>query len=109
MAKNDGKAAKEPDRVLVVGQPDFGRCDNQVTTARYTAITFFPVVRQCRCSNAARGVEINGRSGEGRGTDRATRKDGKAAAVPLKIYPSLSLSLSLSLQLPRMFPSLTLR
>jgi hypothetical protein len=37
--------AKEPDRVLICGRPDFDRCDNQVTTARYTALTFLPVVR----------------------------------------------------------------
>ena len=41
--------AKEPDRVLICGKPDFDRCDNQVTTARYTALTFFPVVRCVVC------------------------------------------------------------
>jgi hypothetical protein len=38
------KAAAEPDRVLVCGRPDFARCDNQVRTARYTLVTFLPVV-----------------------------------------------------------------
>jgi hypothetical protein len=37
--------AKEPDRVLICGKPDFDRCDNKVTTARYTVVTFLPVVR----------------------------------------------------------------
>jgi hypothetical protein len=44
--------AKEPDRVLICGRPDFDRCDNKVTTARYTALTFLPVVfgyTACAC------------------------------------------------------------
>lgn len=36
---------KVPDRVLLPGLPNLERCDNKVVSARYTAITFFPVVR----------------------------------------------------------------
>ncbi len=43
MAKR--KKVKEPDRVLVPGRPDLERCDNKVVSARYTAVTFLPVVR----------------------------------------------------------------
>lgn len=36
---------KQPDRVLLPGRPDLERCDNKVVSARYTALSFFPVVR----------------------------------------------------------------
>lgn len=36
---------KEPDRVLIPGKPDFEQCDNRVISARYSALTFVPVVR----------------------------------------------------------------
>lgn len=38
------KKEKEPDRVLILGKPDYERCDNQVVTSRYTLLTFIPVV-----------------------------------------------------------------
>jgi hypothetical protein len=43
MAKE--KKVKEPDRVLIPGRPDLEQCDNKVVSARYTAVTFLPVVR----------------------------------------------------------------
>lgn len=43
MAKE--KKAKAPDRVLIPGRPDLEQCDNKVVSARYTAVTFLPVVR----------------------------------------------------------------
>lgn len=39
------KDKKEPDRVLIAGKPDYERCDNKVVSARYTPLTFLPVVR----------------------------------------------------------------
>ena len=39
------KNKKEPDRVLIAGKPDYERCDNKVVSARYTPLTFLPVVR----------------------------------------------------------------
>ena len=33
------------DRVLVAGRPNLHRTDNMVRTSKYTAITFFPIVR----------------------------------------------------------------
>jgi hypothetical protein len=45
--KKKAAAAAEPDRVLICGRPDFARCDNQVRTARYTLVTFLPVVSAC--------------------------------------------------------------
>jgi len=36
---------REPDRVLVLGKPDYERCDNKVITSRYTIVSFLPVVR----------------------------------------------------------------
>ena len=44
MAKK--KKVKQPDRVLIPGRPDLERCDNKVVSARYTAVTFLPVVRR---------------------------------------------------------------
>ena len=41
---------KEPDRVLIVGKPDSDRCDNKVVSARYTLLTFFPIVRCYHCA-----------------------------------------------------------
>ena len=38
---------KESDRILLPGKPDFERCDNRVISARYTALSFFPMVRTC--------------------------------------------------------------
>jgi Ni,Fe-hydrogenase I cytochrome b subunit len=43
MGKKD--KVKEPDRILLTGKPDYERCDNKVVSARYTLVTFFPVVR----------------------------------------------------------------
>ena len=40
------KDKKEPDRVLVAGQPDYEQCDNKVISARYSLLTFLPVVRK---------------------------------------------------------------
>jgi hypothetical protein len=34
------------DRVLVAGRPDLNRCDNMITTSKYTIWTFFPIVRE---------------------------------------------------------------
>jgi hypothetical protein len=39
------KKVKEPDRVLMPGKPDLEQCNNKVVSARYTAVTFLPVVR----------------------------------------------------------------
>ena len=39
------KDKKEPDRLLIVGKPDYERCDNKVVSARYSPLTFLPVVR----------------------------------------------------------------
>lgn len=33
----------EGDRVLVAGRPDFNRCDNMITTSKYTIYTFLPI------------------------------------------------------------------
>ena len=35
----------EADRLLVLGKPDYDRCDNKVVSARYTIYNFIPVVR----------------------------------------------------------------
>ena len=35
---------KAPDRVLIAGKPDLERCDNKVVSARYTLVSFLPVV-----------------------------------------------------------------
>ncbi len=32
------------DRVLVAGRPDLERCDNKISTAKYSLLTFLPVV-----------------------------------------------------------------
>lgn len=32
------------DRVLVAGRPDYNRCDNMITTSKYTVWNFFPIV-----------------------------------------------------------------
>jgi len=32
------------DRVLVAGRPDLNRCDNMITTSKYTLYSFLPVV-----------------------------------------------------------------
>jgi hypothetical protein len=34
----------EADRLLVLGRPDYDRCDNKVVSARYTFYNFLPVV-----------------------------------------------------------------
>jgi hypothetical protein len=36
---------EEGDRILLVGQPDFERCDNKVITSKYSLLSFLPVVR----------------------------------------------------------------
>jgi hypothetical protein len=41
---NPNKKKVEPDRVLILGKPDWNRCDNEVVSARYTLWTFFPKV-----------------------------------------------------------------
>jgi hypothetical protein len=39
----------EADRLLVLGRPDYDRCDNKVVSARYTIYNFLPVVSgHCR-------------------------------------------------------------
>ena len=35
----------EPDRILIAGKPDYEQCDNKVVSARYSLLTFLPVVR----------------------------------------------------------------
>jgi hypothetical protein len=44
MAKKE--KVKAPDRVLIPGRPHLERCDNKVVSAKYTAVTFLPVVRK---------------------------------------------------------------
>ena len=39
---NDGE---ETERVLTAGRPNFDRCDNKIITAKYTALSFLPMVR----------------------------------------------------------------
>ena len=34
------------ERLLLAGRPDFERCDNNVVTAKYTALTFLPMVSE---------------------------------------------------------------
>lgn len=34
------------DRVLVAGRPDLNRCDNMITTSKYTPASFLPLVRR---------------------------------------------------------------
>ena len=36
---------EDGDRVLVAGRPDYNRCDNMITTYKYTVWTFLPIVR----------------------------------------------------------------
>jgi glycine cleavage system protein P-like pyridoxal-binding family len=44
----------EGDRELVVGRPDLTRCDNMITTSKYTVWTFLPLVRgSCTMVHAA--------------------------------------------------------
>lgn len=43
MAKK--KKEIQPDRILLPGKPNYEHCDNKVVSARYTLVTFFPVVR----------------------------------------------------------------
>ena len=40
------KDKKEPDRILIAGKPDYEQCDNKVVSARYSLLTFLPVVRK---------------------------------------------------------------
>jgi len=40
------KEKAESDRILVVGKGEFDRCDNEVISARYTVLSFFPKVRK---------------------------------------------------------------
>lgn len=42
------------DRVLVVGRPNYERCDNTIITARYTLLTFLPVVSVDSCDSFQR-------------------------------------------------------
>ena len=34
------------DRVLVAGRPDLNRCDNMITTSKYSVWSFLPIVRE---------------------------------------------------------------
>ena len=45
------KDKKEPDRILIAGKPDYERCDNKVVSARYSLLTFLPVVRKSYNAN----------------------------------------------------------
>ena len=38
------RAVDDGDRVLVAGRPDLNRCDNMITTSKYTFYSFLPVV-----------------------------------------------------------------
>jgi hypothetical protein len=38
--------ARRPDRVLITGKADLDQCDNKVISARYTLLSFLPVVRK---------------------------------------------------------------
>jgi len=49
--KKGKKEVREPDRILIPGKPDFERCNNKIKTARYSALTFLPVVRQANRSS----------------------------------------------------------
>jgi hypothetical protein len=40
------EAVDEGDRVLLAGKPNYDRCDNMITTSRYTTWNFLPVVRR---------------------------------------------------------------
>jgi hypothetical protein len=42
-----GPVVDNEDRVLVAGRPDFERCDNKVLTAKYSLLTFLPIVSLC--------------------------------------------------------------
>ena len=46
---NNNNNTTEPDRVLLPGRPNLGQCDNRVRSARYTAWSFFPMVRLFVC------------------------------------------------------------
>jgi hypothetical protein len=37
--------AKKADRILIAAKGELDQCDNKVVSARYTLITFFPLVR----------------------------------------------------------------
>ena len=37
--------ADDSDRKLVAGRPDLERCDNKISTAKYTPLNFLPIVR----------------------------------------------------------------
>lgn len=36
---------EDVDRVLIAGKPDYNRCDNMITTSKYTVWSFLPLVR----------------------------------------------------------------
>jgi hypothetical protein len=65
MAKKS-RDKEEPDRVLIVGKPDLHRCDNKIVSARYSPLTFLPVVRHslpsldfpCLCFSADNDILI---------------------------------------------------
>ena len=39
------RVVKKADRILITGRADYDQCDNQVISARYTLLSFFPLVR----------------------------------------------------------------
>lgn len=43
------EAADQADRILVAGKPAFNRCDNKITTYKYTLWSFIPVVSKRQC------------------------------------------------------------
>ena len=38
------RVVKKADRILITGRADYDQCDNQVISARYTLLSFFPLV-----------------------------------------------------------------
>lgn len=36
---------EETQRIIVVGRPDYERCDNKISTSKYNVFTFLPIVR----------------------------------------------------------------
>ena len=41
-------AVDDGDRKLVAGRPDLERCDNKISTSKYTVLNFFPIVSMVR-------------------------------------------------------------
>jgi hypothetical protein len=59
-AKNNEEPAlaPEPDRVLVVGQPNLDECDNKVISARYTVWSFLPKVSEALSDALRQSCEL---------------------------------------------------